>query len=340
MIPIEDLTAPLSGDDPCGEDLSSGTSMIELEALIAGKPESQFSAAEPPDWRKVRQTCLDLFGRSRDLRVAVDLCLALTCTEGLSGLRDGLTVLHRLLANYWGSLYPKLDPDDNNDPAQRMNIIADLGAPVGKFGDSFRFIERLQTVPLTNSPQFGRLTYGAISEARRGPPPKGAPAAGTIDPAQIDAAFRDTPVEEVELTFKMASDALEQLKAIEATLNEKAGSANTANLSEFEKSLVAIRSIVRPFVREATNEEEKEELKEKGNEKQKEKKDGISSRDDVLKVLQDIRAFYAKHEPASPIPLLINRIERMVPMSFLELMNEMAPDSLKNVNSIIGPQPK
>lgn len=338
MIPVDELTAPLKGDDPCGEDLSSGGSLIELGALVAGKAESQFGAAEPPDWRKVRQTCLDLFGRSRDLRVAVDLCLALSCTEGLGGLGDGLTVLNRLLKNFWEPLYPKLDPEDKNDPTQRMNIIGDLGAPVGKFGDNFRFIERLQTISLTNSRQFGKLTLGAIIEARRGPSPKEPPAAGTIAPAQIEAAFRDTPADEVELTFKQTVDALAQLKAIEVFLNEKVGSVKAANLSELEKSLIAIQGVVRPFLKKAKI--EGEEAGEKVEKNETKVEEGISTRDDVLRVLRDVRGFYAKHEPASPIPLLVNRIERMVPMSFLELINEMAPDSMKNLNSIIGPQPK
>jgi type VI secretion system protein ImpA len=51
-----------------------------------------------------------------------------------------------------------------------------------------------------------------------------------------------------------------------------------------------------------------------------------------------VRSFYAKHEPASPIPLLIHRIERMVPMTFLESLQEMAPDSIKEVTNIVGPQ--
>src|SRR6187455_3080368 len=167
MISVDELTAPLPGADPCGEDLSAGTSLLELETLIVGKSERQFSAAEPPDWRKVRQACLELFGRSRDLRVSVALCLALTCTEGLEGLRDGLATLRALLEKYWVPLHPKLDPDDNNDPLQRVNTIAVLAAPIGKDGDSYRFLERLQSVPLTNSRQIGRFTFGVLVELRQ-----------------------------------------------------------------------------------------------------------------------------------------------------------------------------
>ena len=49
---------------------------LALDGLIAGKPETQFSAAEEPDWKAVRDACLVLFNQSKHLRVAVTLALA------------------------------------------------------------------------------------------------------------------------------------------------------------------------------------------------------------------------------------------------------------------------
>jgi type VI secretion system protein ImpA len=287
----------------------------------------------------VRQTCLDLFGRSRDLRVSVALCLALTCTEGLAGLRDGLTVLRGLLQKYWVPLHPKLDAEDNNDPLQRMNTIAVLAAPVGREGDPFRFIERLQTVPLTNSRQIGRFTFGALMEARQAVA-KGVPAPEGIEPAQVEAAFRDTPAEEVESTYQHAGAALEELRAIDGFLRSSVGLVHAPNLAELEKSLSAIQDIVGPYVKSAAHPVPGEGTT-VPNDRSPEGNNAtgpISSRDDVLRVLVQVRLFYAKHEPASPIPLLIHRIERMVPMTFLEILKEMAPDSITQVTNIVGPQ--
>jgi type VI secretion system protein ImpA len=41
-------------------------------------------------------------------------------------------------------------------------------------------------------------------------------------------------------------------------------------------------------------------------------------------------------EPASPIPLLARRMRRMVPMDFLELMEEVAPSGMKEFKSVAG----
>src|SRR5579863_9009635 len=108
MTSVAELCAPVAGADPCGEDLSQGTSLLELDALVAGKPETQFGPAEDADWNEVMQACLGLFQRSRDLRVGTVLTTAALMTEGLAGLRDGLAVLRTLVEQSWEGVYPRL----------------------------------------------------------------------------------------------------------------------------------------------------------------------------------------------------------------------------------------
>ena len=54
MIEAEELLKPISEESPCGEDLSDDASLQELETLARGKQETQFSAAEPPDWKAIK----------------------------------------------------------------------------------------------------------------------------------------------------------------------------------------------------------------------------------------------------------------------------------------------
>jgi ImpA, N-terminal, type VI secretion system len=82
MIEVEQLLKPVSVKEPCGKNLSYDPGFLALEGLIAGKPETQFSAAEEPNLKAVRDACLALLGQSKDLRVAVTLCLALVKLEG------------------------------------------------------------------------------------------------------------------------------------------------------------------------------------------------------------------------------------------------------------------
>src|ERR1700751_414285 len=111
MIKVDDLLSPISSDDPCGADLAYDPVMQELDGLVQGKLETQFSAAEEPNWKQVHQHCVSLFDRTKDLRVTVNLTLAELQLEGYPGLASRLRLIRGLLEQYWTTLHPKLDPD-------------------------------------------------------------------------------------------------------------------------------------------------------------------------------------------------------------------------------------
>jgi type VI secretion system protein ImpA len=62
----------------------------------------------------------------------------------------------------------------------------------------------------------------------------------------------------------------------------------------------------------------------------------ISTRQEVERCLDMIIEFYERTEPASPLPLLARRMRKMVPMSFLQLMEEVAPSGMKEFRNVAG----
>jgi len=55
-------------------------------------------------------------------------------------------------------------------------------------------------------------------------------------------------------------------------------------------------------------------------------------------MLDKILAYYQRHEPSSPVPMLIERAKRLAPKSFYEIMEDLAPDSVNQINILRGPQ--
>jgi type VI secretion system protein ImpA len=64
--------------------------------------------------------------------------------------------------------------------------------------------------------------------------------------------------------------------------------------------------------------------------------DELNSREQVLAALDKILSYYERREPASPIPLLLKRVRRLVPMDFLDLMEDLAPGAVKQLKEIGG----
>ena len=116
--------------------------------------------------------------------------------EGLPGFRESLALSKALLRDTGTTVYPQLDPADDNDPLQRMNIVASLAMPVGTFGDPYRILERLRSTPLCESVRMGRYSLADILRAETGAPPRRRQT--EVKMPQIEAAFRDSNREQLE----------------------------------------------------------------------------------------------------------------------------------------------
>jgi type VI secretion system protein ImpA len=62
----------------------------------------------------------------------------------------------------------------------------------------------------------------------------------------------------------------------------------------------------------------------------------IRSRDDAVRALEAVAAFFRKNEPSSPVPLVVERAKRLVAKDFLEVLADMAPDGLDEAKRIGG----
>jgi len=339
MIVAEELLAPISDESPCGEDLSYDPGLQELETLARGKEETQFSPAEPPDWKGLRALCLELFARSKDLRVAVTLAVASLELDGLAGFRESLTLVKGLLEKYWPSVYPQLDPADGNDPLQRMNIVASMAMPVGTYGDSFRILERLRAVPLCDSIQMGRYSLADILRAESGAPSSGDKP--EVKPAQIDSAFRDSNQEKLNEIFGILSVCITLVQGMDESITFTVGAKQAPDLTPLSSELTAMRSRVAPFLKASAAVLSGQELAtggahQAGSQTALSLEGEIRSREDVLRLLDKICQFYARSEPSSPVPLVIKRAARLAEMDFMQIMQDLSPDAISQIRTVTG----
>jgi type VI secretion system protein ImpA len=336
MIVAEELLKPISEEAPSGEDLSYDPSLQELETLARGKEETQFSAAEPPDWKKLRARCLELFHRSKDLRIAMTLAVASLELDGLPGFRESLSLIKGLLERYWPTVYPQLDPADDNDPLQRMNIVASMAMPVGTYGDSFRVLERLRAIPLCDSVQMGRFSLADILRAESGgPSPEDKP---EVKMAQIDSAFRDSKQDGLGEIFQILSECITLVQAIDESITLTVGAKQAPDLTPLSSELSAMRSRVAPFIKGggAPVVASTTGAHEGATQPAFSLEGEIRSREDVLRLLQRIGQYYDRSEPSSPVPLLLKRAARLAEMDFMQIVEDLSPDAISQIRIITG----
>jgi len=62
----------------------------------------------------------------------------------------------------------------------------------------------------------------------------------------------------------------------------------------------------------------------------------VNTREDVLRALEQIIHYYERNEPSHPLPIVMKRARRMVTMSFLEIMKDVAPDAMPQAELLRG----
>lgn len=331
MTGIEKFLEPISEEAPCGADLSYDPALQSLENDIKGKPETQFSPAEEPNWREMQERTVELMGKTKNLRLGIFLALVLLKTEGMGGFRDALSVLRSFIEKNWEKVYPLLDPEDP-DPVERANILSSLGMPVGTFQDSCRFLERIAEAPLCRSQQLGRaITWADVQRSQTG--------TGDLNAAQIEGLFQEGDRESLQATVDAVGQALEHIKGIDAFLTSTI-STSAPSFETIEKLLADMQKFLLPFVGGAAPEAAAEAAT--GGPAQAAGTVGvkapgaIESRQDVVKVLDAICDYYKKNEPSSPVPLVLRRAQRLVDKDFMAIIEDLAAEALPSVRTATG----
>jgi type VI secretion system protein ImpA len=157
--------------------------------------------------------------------------------------------------------------------------------------------------------------------------------------AVIQAAFDDTQIEEVQATHRALLDCVANLKGIEVALAARVPPVAVPKLD-------SLRHVV-----EQADKHVQEALARRGYgipdaaagagvapaaPAAARVSGSIASKEDVIRTLDRICEFYEKTEPSSPVPLLLKRAKRLVGKTFVDIIRDMTPDAMTQVDMISG----
>lgn len=346
-IEIQALLEELSAESPCGESLEYDEDYGQLELAARGKPEhilgDSVVPAEEPDWTDVAKRATSLLSRTKDLRIGVYLTRAALHTDGLAGFGKGLALIRGLIERYWDTVYPRLDPEDRNDPTLRVNTVMALG-------DENSVLRPLRDWPLVTSRSFGPVSYRDIAVATGALESAGNSEREPLSLEAIHAAFAECGVEAAQAALVNALEARENSDAIEREVTERVGAAEAPNLEPLRKLLGAICRALSENVGllgGATPAPHVDLEPDRGGESGRAKTSHavaaqsapigqIRNRAEVIETLDKICAYYRQNEPSSPVPLLLRRAKRLVAKDFMEILQDMAPEGVSQAERITG----
>jgi type VI secretion system protein ImpA len=351
-VDIDQLLTPITDEMPAGDDLEYDPEYGELVLAAQRKPEQrmgdQFIPAVEPDWTAVFEKSTTLFSRSKDYRIAVNLTNAAFQKDGFAGLADGLSVIRLLTEQFWDGVYPLLDAEDNNDPSFRVNALIALNDENGTLG-------LVRSTPMVESRAMGKFSLrdylvatGDLAtvatetvdenDAAEGNEGNGAGDSGPPQISHIDAAFMDVDIDDLQLTQASIERAAEEVSAVSALLTDLVGTMDAPDLDPLSQELWQVNNVLVDHLARRGVGDGIEAADDSAGESGGSVSGQINSRDDALLMLDRICDYFARHEPSSPVPLLLRRAKRLVAADFLEILKDMTPDGVHQAESIAGVQ--
>ncbi len=345
------LLEVVSDGSPAGPNLEFDPDFGALERAAQGKPEQQYGdtiiPAEEPDWKEVEQQASGLLERTRDLRVLGHLAVARLHLSGLPAFAEVLSMTRQLLDARWEEIHPQLDPEEDNDPTLRANALLRLAHPG-------MVLRHLRSLPLARSARLGQYSWrdvavatGAIEAPEEGEKP---------NETVIRQAFIDSDPARLEALRTAAADAAASATAIPAVFDSRAGYGTGP---DFDGLIKLLKDLARTIERYAAPSEQAEEAGEPAAEGEAPadaaggaaagaapgaRRGGVSigsltevtNRADALRLLDLVCRYYQRYEPASPLSMLIQRAAGLAEKNFLEIVRELAPDGLSQVQNVVG----
>ena len=348
MYDLAAFTSPVSDDLPAGENLEFDPDFGALERATQGKGEQQFGntivPAEEPDWKEAEALGLALLARTRDLRVLALLAVARLQLKGMHGFASVISCTRELLDGMWASLHPQLDPEDDNDPTLRSNALL-------RFGEPGRVLRVLRDYPLASSPRAGKISWRDIGYSNGTlelPPDREKPLESLIR-----GAFQEADQSKLAELRDDLQTAIADIAAIGAVFDREAGYGTGPDLGDLVKLLREMQKYMERYTPAAASATQAAEPDHAGEATgtavvaQRESagmsasglKD-ISTREDAMRVLELVRAYYARYEPSSPLTFILDRARRLADKDFFDILQDIAPDGLGQAQLVMGVRPE
>ena len=345
---FSDFVEPTSSAQPEGIDIEYDARFIKIQSLSEGKPEQQYGDviidAEAPDWRVIEKLCSQILSESKDIRVFCYYIQAMTANYGIRGFYKGCEALCINLKKYWEVLYPKLvDEDGEYDIFYRLGSIELLISNNG-------IVNQLLNTNLIKSPN--KKDFVTL---------KLAASVLTGNSDELYPGGKEKLLQDLTVAYKSNH---EELVNIEKSLKVVVDIENIFK-ERFQNETLDFTFIIKPLY--IINEFIKDNLKPDNISKFSINNDAsnlkkpintmnnkmsnstgvsnldsinIENRADVKIILEKLVLYFRVKEPSHPAPLFIERLKRLLEMDFYEILKDISPDSLNDLENIIGKKEK
>jgi len=344
LIRSESLLLPVPGDLPHGLDLRAPNRHPDYTDLrsawsTARKRTEGVDGPQLEDWSDVAQQAASILTNlSKDLEVACWLAEALVYTDGFAGLATGAEIIAGLVETFWTGLFPAPDPEEPGGDAIEARM-EPLGRSVAEKNVYFLpAIHRIVLFTLDNGNAFILERCQAVESWSALPQPERAkktvPASvGSLVWNDVRAAARTQRGAELSALRSDIDTALQRWRALVSVVSAKLGGKDRFSAQPIISALQTVLRLVTDLapaeaepmavdVEAAGAEASADGLSTDGPKVAP----GISDREQALRQLAEISAFFRRTEPFSPVAMTLDEAIRRARLDWLTWLGDALPD--------------
>lgn len=326
---LSSLFAPLEGD-PAGPDLTYDERRQAIEAAFSTSADG--GRAEDVAWPRVIRDIRDQARITRDLWLGVYLARAGAMAGDLETVADGAQLLAGLLETGWEHIHPSLEEDGYVGRRNACNSLAHHA----------EFIQPLRRVALIAHPRLGSYSAADLERFEQ----EGEAAEGY---GKFRGALEQTGDEVIEAAVDALDRIRDALRRSDAVLVAHADEGETGtDFSPTFQALAQMRTALTRYSSAAPATDEAAPAAAATDEAEPAavarpagagfQAGRIESRDDVLRALDAVADYYRRREPGSAVPLALRRARDWVPMTFIEVLRDIAPSSMDDARRVLMSQ--
>jgi type VI secretion system protein ImpA len=246
-IDVEALLQPISEKDPSGADLRYDPLTDQIKE--ARRREDDLNQGvwkrdvKTADYVLVIKLATEALGkRTKDLQIAAWLAEALLRREGVSGFRQGLELIRKLLETYWDTVYPQIEEDGDLElratPLRWVGSQLDTAvrsAPLTQAGHNWYQYRESRSLPTEDE---------ARSDSAKQQRRNDAVAGGAVTAEEFDKGFEATPVAASQKLYDNLTGLIQFVQDLDGYCDEKFGEA-APDFSPLRTSLEEVQQTAR-----------------------------------------------------------------------------------------------
>ncbi len=330
-VDVETLLAPVSDDNPVGEDLAYDSERQEIEAAFERTASGGSANDGDVDWRAIVKLIEQQSARTKDIWLAAYLIRAGASMAQLATVATGADYLAGLVETYWDKVHPQIDEygfQGRKTPVESLTRIGEFLGP-------------LRNIILIRHPRLGEYSSADIERFSRG---------GDSEDGygMFRAALQETSAEDLEAVAAQLDAIKASLGRADKVMTANSGGETSVNFQPTYDALAGIRKALAGFLPSGVGdsggtaaEAGGENLghgsgtSSGGGRSSMGAPGSIESREDVMKALDAIADYYRRREPTSPVPLALKRAREWVTLDFMAVLEDIAPNSMEEAKRVL-----